>query len=75
MHNNFNFQDANCFLYGNRSLYIENYRHILQYKEDHIHIAMKKGWLEIVGAKLQILQYTGEDMQIIGMIQAIYFHN
>ncbi|MBE5936606.1 MAG: sporulation protein [Lachnospiraceae bacterium] len=59
--------------YGNKHLYIENYRGILEYTENTIRILGKNGRIYVYGSKLTIKYYTDNDMRIDGFIHEIKF--
>jgi len=58
---------------GNRELYIENYKGILEYTSDCIRIQGKNTYIVIAGKKLKIDYYTEEDMLIKGYIISIQY--
>jgi len=58
---------------GNRELYIENYKGILEYTSSCIRIQGKNTYIVIEGKKLKIDYYTEEDMLIKGYIASIQY--
>ena len=58
---------------GNRDLWVENYRGIIEYTDQSIILQTKTGRICIQGCELRIDYYTNEDMKIIGSIQEIRF--
>lgn len=60
---------------GQNELLIENYRGILEYKEDHIRIQAKDCRILIIGKRLQVEYYTNEEMKIKGFIEQIIYEN
>ena len=58
---------------GNRELYIENYKGILEYTRDCIRIQGKNTYILIEGRNLTIDHYTEEDMMIKGQIFSIQY--
>lgn len=58
--------------YGNNHIYIENYRGIIEYENDHIRIQCKDGRITIEGINLTIDYYTDNDMRIDGIIKEIH---
>ena len=60
---------------GQSSLLIENYRGILEYKEEHIRIQAKDCRILVVGKRLKIEYYTNEEMKINGLIEQIIYEN
>lgn len=65
--------DVKIAITGNRELYIENYRGILEYTDQCMVLQTKNGFLKIAGKKLQIAFYTNEDMKITGILNCIEF--
>ena len=60
---------------GQSGLLIENYRGILEYKEEHIRIQAKDCRILVVGKRLKIEYYTNEEMKINGLIEQIIYEN
>ena len=60
---------------GRQELLIENYRGILEYKENHIRIQAKDCRILIIGKRLQVEYYTNEEMKIKGFIEQIIYEN
>lgn len=60
---------------GQSELLIENYRGILEYKDEHIRIQAKDCRILIVGKRLGIEYYTNEEMKIKGLIEQIIYEN
>lgn len=60
---------------GQNELLIENYRGILEYKENHIRIQAKDCRILIIGKRLQVEYYTNEEMKIKGFIEQIIYEN
>lgn len=60
---------------GQNELLIENYRGILEYKDEHIRIQAKDCRILIIGKRLQIEYYTNEEMKIKGLIEQIIYEN
>lgn len=58
---------------GNRELYIENYKGILEYTSCCIRIQGKNTYITIEGRGLKIDYYTEEDMLIKGYIISIQY--
>lgn len=58
---------------GNRELYIENYKGILEYTRDCIRIQGKNTYILVEGRNLTIDHYTEEDMMIKGQIFSIQY--
>lgn len=58
---------------GQNELLIENYRGILEYKDEHIRIQAKDCRILVVGKQLEIEYYTNEEMKITGFIQGILY--
>lgn len=60
---------------GQNELLIENYRGILEYKDEHIRIQAKDCRILVVGKHLEIEYYTNEEMKIRGLIEQILYEN
>lgn len=60
---------------GQNEILIENYRGILEYKDDHIRIQAKDCRILIVGKRLQVEYYTNDEMKIKGFIEQIIYEN
>lgn len=60
-------------LVGKNELLIENYKGILDYKEDCILIQGKHERIKVEGRKLVILSYTKEEMKIGGIIREVSY--
>ena len=58
---------------GRTDLLIENYKGIVDYRQDKIRLLLKKGQVEITGNQLKIEYYTSEDMRITGRIDLIEY--
>ncbi|MBO5484510.1 MAG: YabP/YqfC family sporulation protein [Lachnospiraceae bacterium] len=59
--------------YGRYRLCIENYRSILEYREEQIRIQTKTGKISVQGRNLGIAYYRDECMCIIGEISSIQY--
>ena len=64
-------KDCIATLCGNSGLYIENYRRILEYREESIRILTYGGRLKIRGENLEITSYTCDEMYVAGQIAGI----
>ena len=60
-------------LMGNQELRVENYKSILDYREDYILLQAKKYRIQIKGRKLQIAYYTKDEMKICGYITEVSY--
>ena len=60
---------------GQNELLIENYRGIVEYKDEHIRIQAKDCRILVVGKQLEIEYYTNEEMKIRGLIEQILYEN
>lgn len=58
---------------GNRELLVENYKSILEYRENTILLQGKKCRIRINGARLRIAYYTKEEMKICGFITEVSY--
>lgn len=60
---------------GNKELYIENFKSILEYSDCCIRLHTRQGRLCIEGKRLRICHYNQDDMKVCGVIQCIRFEN
>lgn len=60
-------------LTGNREVFIENYKGMIEYTEENILLQGKNGQIAISGKKLSIDYYTNEDMKISGYIKCVQY--
>lgn len=58
---------------GNREIYVENYKGILEYSDEKIKLQTKTCYLTISGRNLVISYYTNDEMKIVGFIQGIRY--
>lgn len=58
---------------GQRELYLENYKSIIEYTGDEIRIQTKTGRIHIEGKALNINYYTQDAMKITGSIYRISY--
>jgi sporulation protein YqfC len=58
-------------LIGRRAVYIENYQSILFYTDTRLKIQGKGCKLNILGKRLFIEYYTGDNMKVTGFIESI----
>jgi sporulation protein YqfC len=58
---------------GHRTLYLENYRSIIEYTERELKLLTKTGRIHIEGEDLHIKYYTGDVMKITGSIHRITY--
>lgn len=58
---------------GNNNLLIENYRGLIEYKDECILIQGKKCNISISGLHLEISYYSNTDMNIKGIIKKVEF--
>ncbi len=58
---------------GQRQLFIENYKGIIEYTEECIRVQTKIGRIHVEGKRLNIEYYTVDDMKITGYITTIQF--
>ena len=58
---------------GKQELRVENYKSILDYREDYILLQAKKYRIQIKGRKLQIAYYTKDEMKICGYITEVSY--
>ena len=60
-------------LYGNRKIFIENYRALIHYTEHEIQLKLSDRSLRICGDHLTICEYSKDSMTITGQIQEVSF--
>ena len=58
---------------GRSSIRIENYKRIIEYKEDGIKIQVNDSVINIEGKSLTIKYYTKEEMVISGILYSVTF--
>lgn len=58
---------------GDREVYVENYKGILEYSDEKIKLQTKDCYLTISGRNLIISYYTNDEMKITGCIQCIRY--
>ena len=58
---------------GDREVYVENYKGILEYSDEKIKLQTKNCYLTISGKNLVISYYTNDEMKITGCIQCIRY--
>ncbi len=58
---------------GTEELLVENYKSILDYREDCILLQAQKYRIQIKGKKLQIAYYTKDEMKICGCITEVSY--
>ena len=57
--------------YGNKHVFIENYKNIIEYTDELIKVQSKEYRIEITGSDLNIIFYLEQDMRIDGLIRSI----
>ena len=60
---------------GNKDVFVENYKGILEYSPEAIVLQGKTCQISIVGKRMTIDYYTNEDMKITGCIECVRYHN
>lgn len=58
---------------GNHSILIENFKSIMDYKEDFVKIKAKNRIISIHGERLTIEYYNREEIKINGRMNSIFF--
>ena len=58
---------------GNRDVFVENYKGIIEYTDCRIMLQGKNCKIEICGKRQNILYYTHEDMKISGWIENVRY--
>lgn len=59
---------------GNRDIFVENYKGIIEYTDCRIVLQGKTCKIEISGKRLCIVYYTNEDMKISGWVEAVKYN-
>lgn len=67
------FQDLLIKITGKKEIYIENYKNILDYREDRILVQGKKETITLWGKEFRIEYFSSECMQIRGCLSCIEF--
>ncbi|MDD6804643.1 MAG: YabP/YqfC family sporulation protein [Lachnospiraceae bacterium] len=57
---------------GNRNVYIESYRGILEYTSESLVLKGKQYCVKICGEQIHIDYYTEESMRVSGMIRSVH---
>lgn len=60
-------------LIGNKELYIENHRGVLNFSTSQLKLALAKGSLEITGENLVIRNIIGQELAVEGVIGEIRY--
>lgn len=60
-------------MFGDRNLFIENYKGIIEYDNNRIRINTGKGIIRVTGESLMIKEITSEDLMIDGEIVSLEF--
>lgn len=63
----------NVKMIGNEELCIENFKSIIEYKENSLLIRMKRNNMLIIGQKLCIRKYSKDELIICGLIKEIKY--
>lgn len=58
---------------GNREIWIENYKGLLEYSNTSIVLQAKNCKVQLEGKSLTIDYYTNEDMKVTGRIQCVKY--
>ncbi len=69
------YRDSLISLTGQRELYLENHKKLLNYTTEEIKLRLYHGSICITGKKLAISYYTNEELKITGKISGITFDN
>lgn len=62
-------------LYGNKQLFLENYKGIVEYEDNKIRIKTHKGIIKLEGSGMTIKEITTEDIMVNGIINKIEFQD
>jgi sporulation protein YqfC len=60
-------------LIGNRKLFIENHRGLVQFSSEHLKLAIHNGLLELLGSDLMIRTISAEEISIEGLINELKY--
>ncbi|MGE5421924.1 MAG: sporulation protein YqfC [Ignavibacteriales bacterium] len=60
-------------LIGQRELYLENHKGIIEYDSNQIKINLVRGYLEIEGLDMEIKFIIHDELSIVGNIKALRF--
>ena len=60
-------------LNGNHQIWIENYKKILVFHEKELCFLTGQGKISIIGENLSIIEFTKDNMKVIGLISSIEF--
>ncbi len=60
-------------LIGNRQLFLENYKGIIEYEDSMVRIKTHEGVISLEGSGMLIKEITSEDILIIGTICSVQF--
>ena len=58
-------------LIGRRAVYVENYRSILFYTDTRLKLQGKDCKLTVTGKRLFVEYYTGDNMEVTGLIESV----
>jgi sporulation protein YqfC len=58
---------------GNRKLFIENHRGLVDFSSEHLKLAIHNGWLELQGSDLMIRTISAEEISIEGLINELKY--
>ncbi len=60
-------------LIGNRQLFLENYKGIIEYEDNKVRIKTHEGVVSLEGSGILIKEITSEDIMVTGTISSIQF--
>ena len=69
------FQDMLIHINGNKSITIENYRNLLDYKETLLFIQGRQETVKMIGKDFRIDYFTHENMRVTGFLEKIEFQS
>ena len=58
---------------GNKEIYVENYKGIIEYEKNCIKIQTKNCRISFIGKNMEIIYYTNVDMKIIGALESVIY--
>ena len=62
-------------LVGNKQLFLENYKGIIEYEDNQIRLKTHEGVIKLEGSDMVIKEITSEDIMVDGKISLIHFQN
>ncbi len=60
-------------MFGNRELRLENYKTVMEYRDEQIRFACKDKCITVTGASLSITVITDDEVSVTGQIASVSF--